>query len=153
MKYPNYLRCFTGIMVLFCSLQSFATEPDETGTIVLTLVQVKSKQGGNILVAVYNNKKGWPNLDKALKKKNIPVTADSMTMEIENIPYDSAYAIQVIHDKNSNGKLDFRIFPFPKPKEGAGVSNNNIRNGPPLYDKALIKHFSKNTPVRIIVRY
>ena len=153
MKYSHYLKCFAGTILLFCVIQPFATETGSKGSIILTLVGVKSDQGGNMIAALYEGKKGWPDLEKAFSKKEIPVTADSLTMRIDSIPYDSTYAIQVIHDKNRNGKLDFRIFPFPSPKEGAGVSNNNVRNGPPLYKKATIRHFSKNTVVRIIMRY
>lgn len=31
-----------------------------------------------------------------------------------------------------------RRFPFPKPKEGTGVSQNHTRAGPPEYEKARV---------------
>ena len=130
-----------------------ASDTGNRGTIIVTLLDVKSEQGGTMIVTLYNGKKSWLDLKKALKKTAVPVSKDTIAIPFEDIPFDSIYAIQAIHDANNNGKLDFRIFPLPKPKEGAGVSNNNVRNGPPLYKKATIRHFNKHTTVGIIMRY
>ncbi len=151
----NVVTSFVITCITVCTMITFpsASDIEEYGTIIVTLLHVKSEQNGNMIVALYKGKKGWLDLNKALKKKNPPVSTDSVTITFENIPFDSTYAIQAIHDANKNGKLDFRIFPLPKPKEGAGVSNNNVRNGPPQYKQATIKHFDKNTTVRILMRY
>jgi uncharacterized protein (DUF2141 family) len=46
-----------------------------------------------------------------------------------------------------------RRFPWPKPKEGAGVSNNKFGFGPPDYEDALIELNTFELAVRIEMRY
>jgi len=151
----NVLTTWVITCIIVCTTITFpsASDIEEYGTIIVTLLHIRSEQGGTMIVTLYNGKKDWLDLKKALKKKIVPVSKDSIYVTFENIPFDSTYAIQVIHDANKNGKLDFRIFPLPKPKEGAGVSNNNVRNGPPQYKKATIRHFNKSTGVDILMRY
>jgi len=144
---------FSETILIFLLSGSFAGTPENSGVVTVTMTQIKPEQGGNMIIALYRSEEGWPDLEKAFLKRAITVKADSLTARFEAVPYDSGYAVQVFHDKNSNGKLDFRFFPFPMPKEGAGVSNNNTRNGPPLYKKAVFGHFTGNTAIRIIMRY
>jgi uncharacterized protein (DUF2141 family) len=81
-----------------------------------------------------------------------PVQSDSITVTFVGLPR-GPYAVQVLHDENENGKLDFRWFPFPKPKEGAGVSNNNHRMGKPSYEKAEFTVDKPSVVVQIQLRY
>jgi uncharacterized protein (DUF2141 family) len=71
----------------------------------------------------------------------------------DSLPHDSGYAIAVTHDRNGNDKLDMRWFPFPKPKEGAGVSRNHVRMGKPRYDQARFALLSALEYQHIDMRY
>ncbi len=76
-----------------------------------------------------------------------------MTIIFDSLPFDSNYAVAVVHDRNGNDRLDMRWFPFPKPKEGAGVSGNHTRMGKPRYEPA---RFAVTLPMerqRIELRY
>ncbi|HQO10097.1 MAG TPA: DUF2141 domain-containing protein [Clostridiales bacterium] len=55
------------------------------------------------------------------------------------------YAISILHDENSNEKLDKTW--YGKPKEGFGISNNpKVRFGPPSFDEsALLLEKGKNS--------
>ncbi len=123
------------------------------GSVVVTAVGIRADQGGNLVFALYRDKASWLNEDKAFLKKVVKVKSDSMTVTFEGVPHDSAYAVEVIHDKNDNGKLDMRKFPYPRPKEGAGVSNNTFRLGPPAYDKARFVLAESSLSVRVVMRY
>jgi uncharacterized protein (DUF2141 family) len=123
-------------LLLMLAAPSRAHSEETAGTIVVTITGIKAEQGGNMVIALYNSDESWLKLDKAVLRKTLPASGDSLHVEIENVPYGDTYAIQIIHDKNENGKFDMRRFPWPKPKEGAGVSNNKLRLGPPEYDKA-----------------
>lgn len=46
-----------------------------------------------------------------------------------------------------------RWFPFPKPKEGAGVSRNNLRMGKPHYEQARFALLTPAEQLRIKMRY
>ena len=52
-----------------------------------------------------------------------------------------------------NGKFDMRWFPWPKPKEGSGVSNNHRRKGKPKYDKAKFTVGQEAEPLSIEMVY
>lgn len=133
-------------------------EADEDSSLVVGDIEVvvggiRTKDKGVLLVALYREEDGWLELDSAAALKIIPVTQDTISVTFEHEPYDTSYAIQVIHDKNQNGKFDMRWFPYPKPKEGAGVSNNNIRRGPPEYDKARFALVGPTETLRIWLQY
>jgi uncharacterized protein (DUF2141 family) len=126
---------------------------NEAGNIVVTVVKINDAEGGNLIVSLYNVKDTWLKTDEALISEILTVTGDSMVVEFASMPYDSMYAVAVIHDKNMNGKLDMRRFPWPKPKEGAGVSNNDFGFGPPDYEDAQLNLDIPVLDVRIELRY
>jgi len=102
----------------------------------LTIATVRVEQGGDILVALFSDEDSWTDMDKAYAKKALSADADTMVAVFEGVP-PGLYAAEVVHDKNRNGDFDMRWFPFPKPKEGAGVSHNNLRRGKPRYEQAV----------------
>jgi uncharacterized protein (DUF2141 family) len=134
---------------------SAASAPGDAGigAVVVTAVGIRADQGGSLVVALYRDKTSWLDEDKALSTRVVKVKSDSMTVTFEGVPYDSAYAVEVIHDKNDNGKLDMRRFPYPRPKEGAGVSNNTFRLGPPAWDKARFSLVGSSVSIRVVMRY
>lgn len=147
-----------GTLGLFAFSDSVYAEADEDSSLVVGEIEVivegiRTKDKGVLLVALYRGEDGWLELDSATALKIIPVTQDTLSVTFEHEPYDTSYAIQVIHDKNQNGKFDMRWFPYPKPKEGAGVSNNNIRRGPPEYDKARFALIGPTKTLRIWLQY
>jgi uncharacterized protein (DUF2141 family) len=132
---------------------SYAADGNNIGNIIVTVVNIRPDQEGSLIFALYKGDEHWLDLKEAFATKVIPVQADSVTILFEKIQFDSIYAVQVVHDKNGNGKLDFRKFPFPKPKEGTGVSNNHIRMGPPDYNEAKFSLFTRSVSLRINVSY
>lgn len=132
-----------------------ASEPADEGSggVVVTAVGIRADQGGSLIFALYRDKVSWLDVNKAYLKKIVRATADSMTVTFEEVPYDSTYAVQIIHDKNGNGAFDMRKFPYPRPKEGGGVSNNTFRLGPPAWDKARFTLAGPSVSVRIGMRY
>jgi uncharacterized protein (DUF2141 family) len=138
------------------SLSAEETNADSSsgvGTIEVVVEGVRTKDEGVLIVSLFNGEDGWLELESALALTIFPATDDTLITRFENLPYDSSYAIQVIHDKNENGKFDMRWFPYPKPKEGAGVSNNNLRRGPPKYEKAKFTLAEQTRVMRIRLQY
>lgn len=124
-----------------------------TGTLQVTVTGVRTEQGGLLLVALYDRLSSWLTLDSAKAVQRLAPTTDSVIAVFEDLPYDSAYAIAVIHDRNGNEKLDMRWFPFPRPKEGAGVSRNHQRMGKPHYAQARFAVLSAMAYELIRMRY
>lgn len=126
------------IVVALMMQTAFGDQPDTSGThgrIDVTIAPVRVDDGGNLLVTLYDSEDSWLEMEKAFAIRTVPAVADTVTISFDSIA-PGEYAISVVHDKNENGKFDMRWFPWPKPKEGSGVSNNHRRKGKPKYDKA-----------------
>lgn len=70
---------------------------------------------------VFNSATGWPDdRSKAIVQGGFPIATNQATQTFQVPP--GRYAVVVIHDENSNMKLDRNFFGIPK--EGFGFSNN-----------------------------
>lgn len=110
------------LALLVCSPVGAVCQTPATGTCKL-LVHVDGFRNhkGNAGVTIFKSPDGWPeNNDKAFMHAGHPFTGDKATLELEVPP--GRYAIAVIHDENSNHKLDRNI--VGRPKEGFGFANN-----------------------------
>jgi uncharacterized protein (DUF2141 family) len=91
---------------------------------------------GQAIIALYTSKETWLKSEKALRLQTTPIVGSSVTVTFDSLS-PGIYAASAIHDENKNGKLDMRYFPIPRPREGAGVSNNARKAlGPPSWDDA-----------------
>lgn len=90
---------------------------------------------GKILIGVFNKThKDFPDDKYIFKKFESKITSKDMEYKIASIPCGK-YSIAVIHDENSNKKLDKNMIGIPK--EGFGFSNNpGASAGPPAYENA-----------------
>lgn len=89
---------------------------------------------GQVLVCLTTNPKAFPDCSKDKTSVRMAVkTSDAAAFTIA-APGDGTYAIAVVHDENSNNKMDLAIF---LPKEGFGFSRNPaITVGPPSFKAA-----------------
>jgi len=94
-------------------------------------------QKGDAGVTVFTSPDGWPeNNNKAFIHGAHPLSGDKTTVELQ-LPA-GRYAIAVLHDENSNHKLDRNMIGYPK--EGFGFSNNpKVGLSAPSFDKATMQ--------------
>jgi uncharacterized protein (DUF2141 family) len=105
---------------------------------------------GNVLTCVTATPKYFPDCSKDPQAAKITVTALAARDFQVSLPRDGTYAIALLHDENSNRKLDKALF---MPKEGFGFSNNPVVvTGPPKFDSAAFK-VSGDTRVAIRMKY
>jgi len=135
------------------SLAAQATGDSALGRVSVTVTGIRAAQGGTLVIALYDRESAWLVLDSARAVVRLPVASDSATTSFDSLPPDSGYAIAVVHDRNGNDKMDMRWFPFPKPKEGAGVSGNHTRIGKPRYREARFGVEGADVSQRIELRY
>lgn len=139
--------------VLICLLISvFAVAPvaadnHQTGTLTVTIDGIKAAAGGILRVALFRGDAGWPKLKNAFQVQQVAVTEEQFSIQFSALPYADNYAIEIHHDENSNGKFDMRWLPYPRPKEGVGVSNNTFGFGHPDFSEA---RFSLEGPEKSI---
>lgn len=143
---------FLAALGIGAAAQSTPPEAAAPASVHATIAPVKVKDGGHLIVAIYNDKDSWLKLDRALAKQTVSADADTIRVTFDSIAAGT-YALMVIHDKNDNGKFDMRWFPWPKPKEGAGVSNNHTRKGKPEYEKALFEVADRPVSLSIQLNY
>ena len=93
------------------------------GVLVVDITAIDVQAGGSLAVYVYTDSDSWLTPEKKAYSRYVQVTDDEMTVALDNIPF-GIYAVSVIQDLNANRKIDMIWFPFPRPGEPAGVSNN-----------------------------
>ena len=130
------------------------TAPDQTGSIKVHVIDLK-RVDGLLRASLYNSKKGFPGeYEYACANTGKKITATTQDLVFENIPYGE-YAVSVMHDENSNGKLDMKSFLiFSIPKEGVGVSNNpKIGKGGPNYRDSVFLLNTKELEITVAIKY
>jgi len=123
----------------------------QTGSITVHIKGLKNPDG-MLGFALYTTKRGFPDKpDCAFATRVCKNGSSSIDATFENIPYGS-YAVSVLHDENSNGKMDKNFIGIPN--EGFGVSNNpKIRRGPPSFSEALFSLDTSKLELSISMNY
>jgi uncharacterized protein (DUF2141 family) len=108
---------------------------------------------GQAIIALYSSKETWLKSARALRLQAVPIVGSSVTVTFDSL-VPGTYAASAIHDENKNGKLDMRYFPIPRPREGAGVSNNARKAlGPPSWHDAKFIVRDTATALTFNIRY
>lgn len=102
-------------------------------TVEVSVTGLRSMKG-QILVCLTTNPKAFPDCSKDKGSVRMAVKAEDAGDFTVHAPAAGTYAIAVVHDENSNNKMDVAIF---VPKEGFGFSRNPaITVGPPSFKSA-----------------
>ncbi len=106
---------------------------------------------GRLGVTVFRTPDGWPEDNaKAFFHDNFPITGDQTTARL-TLPA-GRYAIAVLHDENSNHKLDRNFVGIPK--EGFGFTNNpKVRLTAPGFDTVAVPLSCPSTELSIHLIY
>lgn len=89
---------------------------------------------GQVLVCLTANPKAFPDCTKDKGSVRMAVKAAVAAKFTVTAPANGTYAISLVHDENSNNKMDMTLF---LPKEGFGFSRNPaIGMGPPKFKSA-----------------
>ncbi len=135
------------IISCFLLSSSFA----QTKDITLTLLGFKSNQG-ECIISLFNSKNGYPEeTTKCYRMMSSKIVEGKCTILIKDLT-TGEYAISVIHDENSNGKMDTNFFGIPK--EGSGASNNpKSSDGPPTFTDSKFKYTGASQTMSITIKY
>jgi len=102
-------------------------------TVDVSVTGLRSTKG-QILVCLTANPKAFPDCSKDKASVRLAVKAANAGHFKVAAPADGTYAIAVVHDENSNNKMDMALF---MPKEGFGFSRNPaIGMGAPKFKSA-----------------
>ncbi len=107
---------------------------------------------GVIGCLMFRSPDGWPeNEDKAYTRAALPITGSDAVLNFPHVT-PGRYGIVVLHDENSNHKLDRNIFRVPK--EGFGFANNpHVALSAPSWKDASVEVTCPATPIDIQLIY
>ena len=112
-------------------LTAAASAPPPTVDVSITGLR---NTDGQLLVCLTANPKAFPDCSKDKASVRMAVKAANAGHFKVAAPADGTYAIAVVHDENSNNKMDMALF---LPKEGFGFSRNpTITVGAPSFKSA-----------------
>ena len=120
-----------GLMSMIPVMAHGETGAMEQGELTVRFEGLRSEKG-LIRACLTRNPKFYPDCEKdpAALKQSISARKDAVLTFSHVVPGD--YALVVLHDENSNGKVDTML---GIPREGVGFSRDApIRFGPPKWD-------------------
>jgi uncharacterized protein (DUF2141 family) len=143
-----------GVLSLFAIgglVFSSSVEAITSGNLTVTIDGLKS-QKGQVCLSVFSSSQGFPNKnDRALAIQCVKLAGSSPTATFGNLKAGN-YAIAVIHDANSDSKLNSNAFGIPT--EGFGFSRNpKILTGPPKFADSSVLVVGASTDVQIQMQY
>ncbi len=108
---------------------SVPTVNAETLTVIIENVKTN---GGHIMLRVLAGQQEFKGDEEAITSIKQRAIAGKVSFTISNLPAGE-YGVQIMHDSNSNGKLDSNLVGMPT--EPWAFSNNAAGNfGPPKWD-------------------
>ena len=106
---------------------------------------------GSARFALFDSEDAWLTAGREASSQVVAIAGDRVTVSFEGLA-PGVYGVSVVHDENSNGKLDFQWLP-PGPAEGSGVSNDApARFGPPSFRDAKLA-LEADAQITVSVRY
>ncbi|WP_052574068.1 DUF2141 domain-containing protein [Haloferula sp. BvORR071] len=112
-----------------------AAAPAFAGDVRLTVSKVKDNSG-QVSALLFAAEDGFPDQTGKAAYQGRVVAKKGTTEILLHDVKPGRYAVSVIHDSNSNAKLDRNFIGIPT--EGAGTSNSAQR-GKPVYQKAVVE--------------
>lgn len=160
MKFPHNrlaLHCFRSLLLLgalgLFFISSVQAASSQIGVLTIDIVDVDPQAGGQLQVGLFRGEESWPKLKNALLVKQMTPDSEHLSVQFSDLPYADNYAVEIHHDENSNGKFDMRWLPYPRPKEGVGVSNNTFGFGHPDFSDARFPLDSPQKSIQIRMYY
>ena len=133
-------------LILAVSTLFWGTDTPTSGvTVTVTLENVLNDEG-EILAALHTSESfmkgpGVANFKTEAKK-------GTLTFSFDNVA-PGTYAVSVLHDLNSNQRMDFQ--PGGMPKEPYAMSGNDMSMGPPSFESAEFQ--VGKDPVHLRIRF
>jgi uncharacterized protein (DUF2141 family) len=141
-----------GTLVATCG--AFGQTPTQVPAQNIIHVEISGLRNdkGQMLCALFSSAEAFPTkADKAVARLTIKIAERQATCDFIGVA-PGTYAVSVVHDENSNGKLDRNFIGMPR--EGVGASNDAKGHmGPPKFSAASFRYESGRLDLKIRVNY
>lgn len=107
---------------------------------------------GQVLCALFSSAEAFPKkAEKAVARLTAKISQQQAVCDFTGVALGT-YAVSVVHDENSNGKLDTNFIGMPG--EGVGASNDAKGHmGPPKFAAASFRYEGGRFELKIHVKY
>jgi uncharacterized protein (DUF2141 family) len=138
------------IFATSAAAQKETRSAEATASLTVHLTELRNDKG-RVAVALFDSKDAFPDQTKALQGKIVRSKAGKAMVKFSNLR-PGVYAVAVLHDENSNNRMDFNFVGMPL--EGYGFSNDAaVWLGPPAFGSAAVRIPPAASKVSIRVRY
>jgi len=137
----------TFVLIVLMAITNYIAHSQESIGVDIT-VQINNLKNDNgfVILGLHNQTTFMNTKTSALNRIKEKIKDGQIEVIFKNVP-EGEFAIMVIHDENSNNKMDFELNGMPK--EAYGMSNNNMSFGPPMFDDAKFKVEKENLHLKI----
>ena len=133
------------------AIRASASQDDSSDfTLTIALSEARNDKG-RLVVGLFASEADFPRQGRALRASKLTLERGNAAVTFRGLE-PGVYAIAVLHDENSNSKMDFNFLGMPL--EGYGFSNDApVGFGPPSFEAAAFKLVARRSRVPIRVRY
>jgi uncharacterized protein (DUF2141 family) len=139
---------------LVAAFGAFAQTPAPTPAENVIHVEISSLRNdkGQVLCALFSSAEAFPKkADRAAARITAKIVERKAVCDFTGVA-PGTYAVSVVHDENSNGKLDTNFIGMPR--EGVGASNDAKGHmGPPKFGAASFQYHGGRLDLKIRVNY
>jgi uncharacterized protein (DUF2141 family) len=148
---PNWKAIALGV-ILVPAFRASWQEPALTENVIHVDISGLRSDRGQMLCALFSSAEAFPTkADKAVVRLTAKITERQTTCNFTRV-VPGVYAVSVVHDENSNGKLDRNFIGMPR--EGVGASNDAKGHmGPPKFSAASFQYNGGRLELKIHVNY
>jgi uncharacterized protein (DUF2141 family) len=134
------------------SVRASASQNDSRADFTVTIALSDARNDkGQLVVGLFDSEANFPRQGRALRASKLTLERGKAVVTFRGLE-PGVYAVAVLHDENSNSKMDFNFLGMPL--EGYGFSNDApVSFGPPSFDAAAFKLVARRSRVPIRVRY
>lgn len=125
------------------------TSRTEAAELTVTITDFRNTQG-HLLLSIVDSEAGWNGQAKPVAAEKWVVAekaADGKSLQAKFSLPAGKYAVQVLHDENDNGTIDFNSMGIPT--EGHGTSNNPVVQRRPHFSEAVFELTDAPTTISI----
>ena len=148
---PHRLFALTGVLLILSSSACAQAEHAHENDIRVEIVGLRN-DNGHVVCALYSSAVDFPKkMEKAVARADSVISNRHAVCDFPRVAPGS-YAISVIHDENSNGKLDTNLMGIPR--EGVGASNDAKGHfGPPKFAAGAFSFPGGRLALKITINY
>lgn len=149
---PRGSALATLLVTSLLSVRASASREQSSADFTLTIALSEARNDkGQLVVGLFASKADFPQQGRAVRASKVTLARGNAIVTFQGLE-PGVYAIAVLHDENSNSKMDFNFLGMPL--EGYGFSNDApVSFGPPSFEDAAFKLVARRSRVPIRVRY